>query len=80
MLRKTLLIVRCSIEGLLGAAMLLCAVIPIPPPSAGGSGWSDFLSNLTGALVARLIVAACGFALCRDSLKVYRRIRTQPAV
>ena len=58
--------------------MLLGAVVPLPPPPPGGSGWSDFFSEHIGALLARLIYAACGIALCRDSLKVYRRIRTPP--
>lgn len=78
-MRKTLLIIRCSIEGFLGVFMLLGAVVPYHHDSTG-SGWSDFFSNLTGALVARIIYAACGFALCRDSLNVYRRIRTHPVV
>jgi hypothetical protein len=77
---KAILIIRCCIEGLLGMFMLLGAVVPLQQASTGWSGWNDFLSNLTGAVVARVICAACGIALCRDSLKVYRRIQTRTVV
>jgi hypothetical protein len=72
-----MLVVRCLFEGLLGLFLLLGAVAQLPK-------FLFMLRNefnvayLLGSVTGLLILAILGFLLCRDSLRVFRRIRPTP--
>jgi len=80
-MRKATLVIRCAIESVLGAFMLIGALLQLHlifHPDHPILDWNDFLSNFTGVVLVLALLAVCGVALCRDSLKVFRRIRTLP--
>jgi hypothetical protein len=76
-MNKPMLVVRCLFEGLLGLFLLLGAVAQLPK-------FLFMLRNefnvayLLGSVTGLLILAILGFLLCRDSLRVFRRIRPTP--
>ncbi len=75
-MKKVILVLRCAFEGLLGFIMVLGAIVQLPKFIGELRSESFSGAYTAGVAFGLVMLLVLGFFLCRDALRVGRRIRT----
>jgi hypothetical protein len=75
-MKSLVLVLRCALEGLLGASMMLATLAGIAISLLNSYGVAYTLVSLTGSF----ILGALGFYMFRDAIRVGRRLRSKPEI
>lgn len=78
-MKPLLLAVRCGIEGILGAYMMLAAIAELPKAISSLRG-SYNIAYTCGMLGGAFIVGVFGYYIFRDAVRTGRRIRKKPEI